>query len=48
VSFLAKVGHVVKLACFSRSVTNEKLKGIAVFSILSLVVTTLIELLTLN
>jgi len=46
-SFLAKVGHV-KVVCFSRSVANEKLKGIAALSILSLVVTTLMELLTLN
>ena len=45
--FGAKVEHV-KLVCFSRSVTNDKLKAIAVFSILSLVVKTLMESLTLN
>jgi len=36
------------VVCFSRSVANEKLKGIAALSILSLVVTTLMELLTLT
>lgn len=43
--FLAKVEHV-KLVCFSRSVTDDELKAIAVFFILSLVVKTLMELLT--